>query len=143
MKIPCLTCAVIISVMSVYPVICSARHPSQAIDGRIDQMINTYLNENSLNNPDTRKFPERITAVSVSIFLPYESAPLTGDLRNYYAGVAGYPPLNKPVNENSLFEIGSITKSFVSAVILQLQAENKLALDDTLEKWLPQYKQWN
>jgi len=35
------------------------------------------------------------------------------------------------------FRVGSITKTFVSTVVLQLAGEGRLALDDTLERWLP------
>lgn len=35
------------------------------------------------------------------------------------------------------FRIGSLTKAFTSTVLLQLEAEGRLSLDDTVEKWLP------
>ncbi len=35
------------------------------------------------------------------------------------------------------FRVGSITKSFVATVLLQLVGERKLALADSLERWLP------
>ncbi|MGW2558905.1 serine hydrolase domain-containing protein [Streptomyces sp. NPDC001514] len=35
------------------------------------------------------------------------------------------------------FRVGSITKTFVATVLLQLEAEGRLNLDDTVEKWLP------
>ncbi|MFJ6636007.1 serine hydrolase domain-containing protein [Streptomyces sp. NPDC091376] len=35
------------------------------------------------------------------------------------------------------FRVGSITKTFVATVILQLEAEGRLSLDDTVERWLP------
>jgi D-alanyl-D-alanine carboxypeptidase len=35
------------------------------------------------------------------------------------------------------FRIGSVTKTFVATVVLQLVGEGKLALDDTIERWLP------
>ncbi|GHF95517.1 serine hydrolase domain-containing protein [Streptomyces zaomyceticus] len=35
------------------------------------------------------------------------------------------------------FRVGSITKTFVATVLLQLQAEGRLDLDDPVEKWLP------
>ncbi|GAC1595477.1 MAG: hypothetical protein NVS3B20_19320 [Polyangiales bacterium] len=38
---------------------------------------------------------------------------------------------------DSLFRIGSITKTFTSATILSLEKEGKLALTDPLSKWVP------
>jgi D-alanyl-D-alanine carboxypeptidase len=35
------------------------------------------------------------------------------------------------------FRVGSITKSFVATVLLQLVGEGKLRLDDSLDRWLP------
>ncbi|SEM11254.1 serine hydrolase domain-containing protein [Streptacidiphilus jiangxiensis] len=35
------------------------------------------------------------------------------------------------------FRIGSTTKTFVSTVVLQLEAEHRLGLDDSVERWLP------
>jgi D-alanyl-D-alanine carboxypeptidase len=43
----------------------------------------------------------------------------------------------KPVRADDRFRIGSITKSFVSTVILQLVGEHRLRLSDTVERWLP------
>ncbi|MEU8761011.1 serine hydrolase domain-containing protein [Streptomyces sp. NPDC048659] len=38
---------------------------------------------------------------------------------------------------NDRFRVGSITKTFTSTVLLQLQAEGRIDLDDPVEKWLP------
>ncbi|MFE0042840.1 serine hydrolase domain-containing protein [Streptomyces albireticuli] len=35
------------------------------------------------------------------------------------------------------FRAGSISKTFVATVVLQLAAEGRLSIDDTVEKWLP------
>lgn len=35
------------------------------------------------------------------------------------------------------FRIGSITKTFVAALVLRLVGDDKLRLDDTIERWLP------
>ncbi|WP_455362484.1 serine hydrolase domain-containing protein [Streptomyces sp. SYSU K21746] len=35
------------------------------------------------------------------------------------------------------YRVGSITKTFVATVLLQLEAEGRVDLDDTVEKWLP------
>ncbi len=42
-----------------------------------------------------------------------------------------------PVPENASFRIGSTTKPFVAAALLQAVAEGKLTLEDPVEKWLP------
>src|SRR5215217_7793404 len=40
-----------------------------------------------------------------------------------------------PVGVNTIFQIGSLTKQFTAAVIMQLQQEGKLALTDKLSKY--------
>lgn len=41
------------------------------------------------------------------------------------------------------FRIGSAAKAFTATVVLQLEAEGKLSLDDTVDKWLPGVVQGN
>jgi D-alanyl-D-alanine carboxypeptidase len=43
----------------------------------------------------------------------------------------------EPIRATDRFRIGSITKSFVSTVVLQLAGERRLTLDDTVARWLP------
>lgn len=42
-----------------------------------------------------------------------------------------------PTRVADRFRIGGVTKSFTATVVLQLVGEKKLALDDTVEQWLP------
>jgi len=42
----------------------------------------------------------------------------------------------KPIRLDDRFRVGSVTKTFVATVVLQLEAERVLSLDDTVEKWL-------
>ncbi|EPD60477.1 serine hydrolase domain-containing protein [Streptomyces sp. HGB0020] len=42
-----------------------------------------------------------------------------------------------PRSADDRYRVGSITKTFVSTVLLQLEAEGRLSLDDTVDKWLP------
>ncbi|MFJ2770879.1 serine hydrolase domain-containing protein [Streptomyces sp. NPDC087300] len=42
-----------------------------------------------------------------------------------------------PRGKNDKFRVGSITKTFVSTVLLQMEAEGRLDLDDTVETHLP------
>jgi CubicO group peptidase (beta-lactamase class C family) len=45
--------------------------------------------------------------------------------------------LDVPMPANAVHEIGSVTKQFTAAAILQLRDEGKLSLDDDLTKFLP------
>jgi CubicO group peptidase (beta-lactamase class C family) len=44
-----------------------------------------------------------------------------------------------PHNENSVFQIGSVTKQFTTAIIQKLQQENKLSVNDKITKFFPGY----
>jgi CubicO group peptidase (beta-lactamase class C family) len=47
--------------------------------------------------------------------------------------------LEAPTPPDAIYEIGSITKQFTAAAILQLVEQGKLSLDDDLTKYLPSY----
>lgn len=59
-----------------------------------------------------------------------------------YTRAIGYSQINgtekKPLTAGSRYRIGSITKMFTAAMILQLVEERKLKLTDTLDKFFPQ-----
>jgi D-alanyl-D-alanine carboxypeptidase len=61
------------------------------------------------------------------------------DRDTVWRGSSGTSTINtvSPVAENGSFRAGSITKTFVATVVLQLAAEDRLRLDDTVERWLP------
>src|SRR6186997_2418713 len=46
----------------------------------------------------------------------------------------------KAINNNTLFNVGSISKTFVAFGILQLAKENKLSIDDDIYKYFPDFK---
>src|ERR1700742_1910354 len=48
--------------------------------------------------------------------------------------------LPNPVDENTLFMIGSNTKAFTATALAMLQEQKKLSLDDKVTKYLPQFK---
>lgn len=85
---------------------------------------------------------EGVTGIAASVLYPQDKTSHQPVVKTYVTGKVGYPPYNKPVTLDNLFEIGSITKSFAAMLILQLQAEGKLSLDDKIGRWLPQYPNW-
>jgi D-alanyl-D-alanine carboxypeptidase len=57
---------------------------------------------------------------------------------SYATGYASIPD-KKPISLDNTFRIGSVTKTMVATVILQLADEGKLSLSDKLSKYFPQY----
>jgi D-alanyl-D-alanine carboxypeptidase len=56
-----------------------------------------------------------------------------------WQGASGLGDLRakRPARAGDRFRVGSVTKSFVATVVLQLVGEGRLGLDDNLERWLP------
>ncbi|MFF4379757.1 serine hydrolase domain-containing protein [Kitasatospora sp. NPDC001547] len=54
-----------------------------------------------------------------------------------WRGSTGDPVSGRPVAPNAAFRIGSINKTFVAAVLLQLAAEQRISLDGTVQQYLP------
>ncbi|MDA1565292.1 serine hydrolase [Bacillus cereus] len=65
-----------------------------------------------------------------------------GKTWSYAAGVANLST-KKAMKTDFRFRIGSVTKTFTATVVLQLAGENRLNLDDSIEKWLPGVIQGN
>ena len=59
-----------------------------------------------------------------------------GKISSYTAGVADLNS-KKPMKSDYRFRIGSVTKTFTATTVLQLVGENRVQLDDSIEKWLP------
>ncbi|MGV9348672.1 serine hydrolase domain-containing protein [Streptomyces spiralis] len=61
------------------------------------------------------------------------------DEHGVWRGTSGVAELgtSRPVPVGGKFRVGSITKTFVATVVLQLVDEGRLRLDDTVAKWLP------
>ncbi|MFI7708454.1 serine hydrolase domain-containing protein [Nonomuraea sp. NPDC049480] len=57
--------------------------------------------------------------------------------RTFAAAGAADTTTGRPRTPHERFRVGSITKAFTATLVLQLAAERKLSLNDTVEQWLP------
>jgi D-alanyl-D-alanine carboxypeptidase len=64
---------------------------------------------------------------------------LVRDGRHSLRLVSGYGNVTtrRRMRAGDRFRVGSVTKTFVATVVLQLAGEGRLALEDTVERWLP------
>ncbi|KOG32448.1 peptidase [Streptomyces resistomycificus] len=67
-----------------------------------------------------------VTATARDSHGPWSATAGVGDLKT-----------QKPRSPHDRYRVGSITKTFVATVLLQLEAEGRLSLDDKVDTWLP------
>ena len=70
---------------------------------------------------------EKVTGIAA-----YISFGDAGPAIEAFAGKVNRDPDSRPVDQDTLYQMGSTSKSFTVAVILQLEAQGMLSLDDPL-----------
>lgn len=62
----------------------------------------------------------------------------------HYRNLAGYADVEarKPIDENNIFWVASMSKMFVGASIMMLVDEGKVSLDDPVTKFIPSLGDW-
>lgn len=90
-----------------------------------------------VNEVVTKVMQERhIPGLSIAISMP------GGQVIEESYGLANVE-YKQPVEKDSVFEIGSVTKTFTAIGIMVLQEEGRLSVNDRITKYFPQYPVWN
>ncbi|MDF9496535.1 serine hydrolase [Bacillus cereus] len=115
--------------------------PSSIVKAESDQSVSSLLQTNTQRDCTSVKKAMRDT---LQLGYPGILAKISKDRKtwSYAAGVADLRT-KKPMKADYRFRIGSVTKTFIATVLLQLSGENRLNLDDSIEKWLPGVIQGN
>lgn len=121
--------------LSIFPELSTGKKVESTDNKKLDIILKDYAN-NSLSKKD--EDGGYITAISLTAQCQNNKAVAI------VAGTNGIQDLT-PIKENSIFQIGSITKAFISIVILQIAEENNISIDDTsiMKKWFPEYPKWS
>ncbi|MBE9195549.1 beta-lactamase family protein [Synechocystis sp. LEGE 06083] len=99
----------------------------------LDEKVQNILDEHY----QTYKQDEFFSAIQLSTKVG------DGETKTYVVGNKSHSPNSPAIDANSLFQIGSITKSFTAVLLLQAEAEGKASLSNNFATYLPEYDRWS
>jgi D-alanyl-D-alanine carboxypeptidase len=69
------------------------------------------------------------------------SAAIISDEHGLWTGTSGFSQesSNKVITSDMIFGIGSVTKTYITTLVMQLEDEGILSINDSLYQWLPSY----
>ena len=111
-------------------------------------MLSVVTNASTAAQSAPPASPE-VTAAMQPYLDSYKLAGLIGIIADktgkvHYKNVLGYADVEakKPIREDNVFWIASMTKMFAGASIMMLVDEGKVSLDDPVTKFIPQLDKW-
>lgn len=92
----------------------------------------------AISDPAAQHLDAALEVSRTTYNLPGVGAAIITDDDDMWEGAAGYADLKsrRPVETDTLFSIGSITKTFIAALTLKCVEQDMLALDDSIGTWL-------
>jgi D-alanyl-D-alanine carboxypeptidase len=98
----------------------AASPPAAAKTDPLQKVLNNYRTTNN------------IVGLSAAVLMPGQ---------DIWLGTSGVSHANVGLRTDMLFRIGSVTKTYVAAVVVRLAEHGVLTLDDTIQDWLPDVQQ--
>jgi CubicO group peptidase (beta-lactamase class C family) len=103
------------------------------------------LTSSTAGAQDTRALVHYVDSVATAAVAEHRTAGVSvavvKNARTVLAKGYGFADLENdvPATAETVYRVGSITKQFTSAAIMRLMEQGKLSLDDTLQKFLPNF----
>ncbi len=131
-----------LSILFLLPIIHNTRDTSasgeksiQPIDRKTDKALTEFM------------FQEKITGIDSFLTQHQKRYNFQGNIlvghkgHIIYKNAFGYanPKTNTELDENSVFQLASVTKQFTAAAIMLLQQKKLLSYDDTVKKYIPNF----
>jgi D-alanyl-D-alanine carboxypeptidase len=108
-------------------------NPPERAGRALDRFVETAYCGTAVATPLERSLDELVAAGAPGALALVREGNRTTRVTSGYGNLAS----KKPMRATDRFRIGSVTKTFVATVVLQLAAEGQLSLDDTVEGRLP------
>lgn len=101
-------------------------------DLRLENKLNTIIKSHYQKYKDKEYF----SGIGVAVSLPNKA------ISNYSIGTIAHEQTSAKMTADSLFDVGSITKSFTAVLVLKAMGQKKLSLSDPLDKTISDYPRW-
>jgi D-alanyl-D-alanine carboxypeptidase len=96
---------------------------------------------NKMNKKMAKPFQETLNQQRQELKVPGISAAVILPNSTTWLGVSGKSSDSEAMDSTMLFGLGSVTKTYIAALVLQLAEEGTLSVEDTVVHWIPELGQ--